>query len=66
MKLRMSQLREMVREALSEETAVPGKWFPYDGEPMDPDDVELMGHGGLGKRTRKKPKILHNRKQPKE
>ena len=55
-----------MREALSEETAVPGKWFPYDGEPMDPDDVELMGHGGLGKRTRKKPKILHNRKQPKE
>ncbi len=53
MKLRMSQLRKMVRDALNEEAALPGKWFPYDGESVDPDEIELMGTGGLGRRSKK-------------
>lgn len=48
MKIRLSHLRRLIRETLEEQGWVPGRWYPGDGEPVDPDDVELMNTGGLG------------------
>lgn len=59
MKIRMSQLRKIIKEELeeleelSQDAAVPGRWFPYDGDPVDPDEIKLMGTGGLGRKTRR-------------
>lgn len=52
MKISLTQLRRIIREVVEEEAGVPGKWFPYDGEPVDQDDLELMATGGLGKRRK--------------
>lgn len=48
MKIRLSHLRKLIRETIEEQGWVPGRWYPGDGEPVDPDDVKLMGTGGLG------------------
>lgn len=48
MKIRVDELRDLIRTVLNEEAWVPGRWFPESGEPVDPDDVELMSSGGLG------------------
>lgn len=49
MKIRLSQLRRIIRETLDEQGWVPGRWYPGDGEPVDSDDIELMDAGGLGR-----------------
>ncbi|NBW06430.1 MAG: hypothetical protein EBR82_00200 [Caulobacteraceae bacterium] len=43
-----SKLRRIFSEALDEEAWLPGRWYP-DGDPVDPDEIELMGTDGLGK-----------------
>lgn len=48
MKIRLSHLRRIIRETLDEQGWVPGRWYPDNGEPLDPDDVGLMSTGGLG------------------
>ena len=48
MKIRLSELRKIIRETINEQGWQPGRWYPASGEPVDPDDVSLMGTGGLG------------------
>lgn len=41
MKLTVKQLKEVIRGSLlSEESWVPGRWMPDDGEPVDPDELQ--------------------------
>lgn len=49
MKIRLSELRRIIRETLVEQGWVPGRWYPGTGEPVDDKDIETMGHGGLGR-----------------
>jgi hypothetical protein len=49
MKIKLSELRKIIREVVDQEATVPGKWHPSKGEPVDPDDIDLMGTGGLGR-----------------
>lgn len=48
MKIRLSDLRRIIRESLEEQGWAPGRWHPGTGEPLDRDDVGLMGTAGLG------------------
>ena len=48
MKIRLSDLRKIIRESLEEQGWVPGRWYPGSGEPVADDEVESMVHGGLG------------------
>jgi hypothetical protein len=43
-----SKLRRIFSESLDEEAWLPGRWYP-DGDPVDRDEIEQMGTGGLGK-----------------
>lgn len=48
MKLTITQLRRLIREALvSEEADVPGRWRASNGEPIDDDDKDRLGYGGF-------------------
>jgi len=49
MKIRLSELRRLIRESLTQQSVVPGRWDPSNGEPVDSDDIALMSTGGLGK-----------------
>lgn len=49
MKIRISELRRLIRETLTQQSVVPGRWDPDNGESVDPDDIALMSTGGLGK-----------------
>lgn len=41
MKLTVKQLKETIRRSLlSEESWVPGRWMPNDGEPVDQDELQ--------------------------
>lgn len=48
MKIRLSQLRRIIRETLEEQGWPPGKWYPASGEPVEDEEVHSMGHAGLG------------------
>lgn len=48
MKIRLSQLRRIIRETLDEQGWVPGRWYPGTAEPVSDDEVESMTHGGMG------------------
>lgn len=48
MKIRISQLRRIIREALHEQGWVPGRWYPSSGEPVGDEEIGLMGTDGLG------------------
>ena len=48
MKIRLSQLRKIIREVLREQTAVPGHWDPRTGEPVSGEEIDTMGIGGMG------------------
>lgn len=43
MKIRMSELRRIIREALNEQGWLPGRWYPASGEPLDRDEVSMLG-----------------------
>jgi hypothetical protein len=46
MRVRLGVLRSYLREALSrvdEEAWMPGRWYPSEGEPVDPADAERLG-----------------------
>ena len=47
MKIRLSELRRIIRETILEQGWVPGRWYPSSAEPVD-DEVHSMEHGGLG------------------
>ena len=49
MKIRLSELRRIIRETLSQQGWPPGRWYPGTGEPLDRGDVGLMGTAGLGR-----------------
>ena len=53
MRITIRQLRRIIRETLDEEGWPPGRWYPGDGEPVDPEEVELMTTAGLGRKKRK-------------
>jgi len=48
MKIKLVELRRIIRSVLAEQGVVPGKWNPSSGEPVGDEDVERMGSGGLG------------------
>lgn len=48
MKIRLSQLRRIIRETLDEQGWVPGRWYPGTVEPVTDEEVEAMTHGGMG------------------
>lgn len=41
-------LKSLIRETIREQGWVPGRWYPGEGNPVDPDQIDLMGTGGLG------------------
>jgi len=47
MKITVSQLRRLIREVLSEEADVPGRWRASDGEPVSDEDLVKLGTGGF-------------------
>lgn len=47
MKITVRQLRRLIRETLEEQGWLPGRWYPGSGEPVDDDDLDLLGHGGF-------------------
>jgi hypothetical protein len=49
MKIRLSHLRRIIREALEEEAWPPGRWYPGFGEPVSDEEIETMGRAGLGR-----------------
>jgi hypothetical protein len=48
MKIRLSELRRIIRETILEQGWVPGRWYPGSAEPVKDKEVEAMGHAGLG------------------
>ena len=48
MKIRVHQLRKIIREALEEDGWLPGRWYPGTGEPVSDEELDAMGRGGLG------------------
>lgn len=50
MKITVGQLRAIIRECLEEGADAPGRWRASSGEPVDPDEVDLMTTAGLGRR----------------
>lgn len=48
MKITLSHLRKIIRETLEEESWPPGRWYPGDGEPVSIEDLDSIGHGGMG------------------
>jgi hypothetical protein len=44
MKIRLGDLRRIIREALEEQGWVPGRWYPGDGEPVDREEVGKLGN----------------------
>jgi len=47
MKIRISELRKIVRSILIEQGWVPGRWNPVSGEPVSDEDVSCIGTDGL-------------------
>lgn len=47
MKIRLSQLRRIIRETIEEQGWVPGRWNPTQGEPVDREELDLLGTLGL-------------------
>ena len=48
MKIRLSELRRIIRSVLEEQTAVPGALVPGSSGPMSDKKIAAMGAGGLG------------------
>ena len=48
MKIRLSELRRIIREVLEEEAGVPGHLVPGSSGPMSPEAVHSTEHGGMG------------------
>lgn len=48
MKIRLSELRRIIRETLTQQGWPPGRWYPGTGEPVVDDEVHSMAHGGMG------------------
>lgn len=48
MKIRLSELRRIIRETLAEQGWVPGRWYPGSAEPVSDEEVLSMGRGGMG------------------
>jgi hypothetical protein len=48
MKIRLTELRRIIREAIVEQGWVPGRWYPGSGEPVKDKEVDTMSRGGLG------------------
>jgi len=44
MKISLSNLRKIIREALEEQGWVPGRWYPGTGEPVDREELGDLGH----------------------
>ena len=47
MKIRLSELRRLIRTVLREETWQPGRWDPTVDEPISDEDLDLLGGGGF-------------------
>ena len=43
MKVRLGELRRFLRKTIQEQAWVPGRWYPSEGEPVDPADAERLG-----------------------
>lgn len=48
MKIKLSELRKLIRESIVEQGWPPGRWLPDSGESLGDEDVERMSIGGLG------------------
>lgn len=48
MKIRLSELRRIIREAILEQGWPPGRWYPGTGEPVSDEEIESMDSAGLG------------------
>jgi len=48
MKITLSQLRRIIREALEEEAWPPGRWYPGTGESVSDEEMDTVGRGGMG------------------
>lgn len=42
MKIRIGDIRQIIREVMSQETWPPGRYYPA-AEPVDPEDAERLG-----------------------
>lgn len=48
MKIRLSELRRIIRSVLEEQAAVPGALVPGSSGPVSDKKITSMGAGGLG------------------
>jgi|688.fasta_scaffold01425_32 hypothetical protein len=46
MKLRLSELRRVIREIIEEETWMPGRWMGFVNDPLDVEELEMLGSQG--------------------
>jgi hypothetical protein len=46
MKLRLSELRRVIREIIEEETWMPGRWMGSVNDPLDVEELEMLGSQG--------------------
>ena len=47
MRIKLYELRKIIRSVLREQGWVPGRWYPGSGEPVEDSEIESMGRGGL-------------------
>ncbi len=48
MKIRLSELRRIIREAILEQGWPPGRWYPGTGEPVSDEEIGSMDSAGMG------------------
>ena len=49
MRIKIQELRKIIRSIIKEQGWMPGKWNPETGEPVEDKEIERMKIGGLGK-----------------
>lgn len=61
MKIKLIELKKIIRKALKEQGWVPQRWNPTSGDPLDDSDIERMGSGGLGEEEKDEKASCENK-----
>lgn len=47
MKLRLLELRKIIRKIIEEEAWMPGRWMGSANDPLDTEELEMLGSQGF-------------------
>jgi hypothetical protein len=47
MKLRLLELRKIIRKIIEEEAWMPGRWMGSANDPLDAEELEMLGSQGF-------------------